>query len=303
MKKVLLLFILGTMSLGYFAQTYEPFPTSNASWIDIVFCDEHHYELVGDTVVNGVVYRGVYLNIKAYTQGATGCSNTNSFSIYGYYAGAFRNDSVNKRIYFLPPNHNRDTLLYDFNLFVGDTLPISYKRIHNQSNVPLVVSRVDSIFLGGIFRRRLTFNNCSIFNTDSLRLIEGIGSNQGLLGDYNICDPWQTGILYCFTNNGQNVYTNTVGTCQLITGLNTNKISESELEVRISPNPTKGIINIESELNIETLEVHSLAGNLLFTLTPLSIATAVELPNAPGVYFIKVHLKGGELVVRKVLKQ
>jgi hypothetical protein len=49
--------------------------------------------------------------------------------------------------------------------------------------------------------------------------------------------------------------------------------------------------------------VHSLAGNLLFTLTPLSIATAVELPNAPGVYFIKVHLKGGELVVRKVLKQ
>ncbi|MFT4755641.1 MAG: hypothetical protein ACI91R_000277, partial [Vicingaceae bacterium] len=37
MKKILLLFMLGTMSLGYFAQTYEPFPTSNASWSDIVF--------------------------------------------------------------------------------------------------------------------------------------------------------------------------------------------------------------------------------------------------------------------------
>jgi len=45
MKKIALLFILGTISLGFFAQNYVPFPSSNASWIDNERypCSENHY--------------------------------------------------------------------------------------------------------------------------------------------------------------------------------------------------------------------------------------------------------------------
>tara|TARA_B110000503_G_scaffold143439_1_gene244879 strand:- start:2539 stop:2760 length:222 start_codon:yes stop_codon:yes gene_type:complete len=73
--------------------------------------------------------------------------------------------------------------------------------------------------------------------------------------------------------------------------------------LKVYPNPSKGIVTVEGEVKIEILEVYSAIGKLLSTLTPLSIASAVELPKAPGVYFIKVHLKGGEVVTKKVIKK
>ena len=325
MKKIALLFILGTISLGFFAQNYVPFPSSNASWIDIVFCDEHHYELVGDTVVNGVVYHALYLNTKAYTQGPTGCPNFNSYSIYGYYAGAYRNDSVNKKVFFLPPNLTRDTLLYDFNLSLGDSLPISYKNTLNYSNITLTVSRIDSVFLGGVYRKRFTFNYCAFTNTDSLKLIEGIGSNQNLLGDYVICDPWQTGTLFCFKQNSQIVYSHPNGTCQLITGLTEHSV-EKFLNVSISPNPTNGVVKVESEVGIVSVEVFNLSG-LRYTLLSLSLTNynnfkrasrynsaeaasldvhskSIDLTNlVQGIYFLKIELENGEVVSKKIIKQ
>ena len=301
MKKIALLFILGTISLGFFAQNYVPFPSSNASWIDIVFCDEHHYELVGDTVVNGVVYHALYLNTKAYTQGPTGCPNFNSYSIYGYYAGAYRNDSVNKKVFFLPPNLSRDTLLYDFNLSLGDSLPISYKNTLNYSNITLTVSRIDSVFLGGVYRKRFTFNNCAFTNTDSLKLIEGIGSNQNLLGDYVICDPWQIGTLSCFKQNSQIVYSYPNGTCQLITTINKVKIDPAI--VTISPNPTKGIVNIESVNEIESVELYEFSGRLLSSHTSFNKTIILNLSNyQSGIYLVNLQLKNGEMFTKKVIK-
>lgn len=51
------------------------------------------------------------------------CSSSIQYSGYGY-AGAFRNDSLNKKVYFVKPGMLNDTLFYDFDLQLGDTLPV-----------------------------------------------------------------------------------------------------------------------------------------------------------------------------------
>ena len=161
MKKLLLLSILGTIGTTYFAQSYTPFPTSNASWIEVIYCQEKHYSLVGDTLVNNQIYHQPYVNDKVYTQNATGCPIGSGSTIYGSYAGAYRNDSINKRVYFLPPNHQSDTLLYDFNYSVGDTLKSTYKPVDTANGITYTVIRIDSIFTAGKTRNRYTFYDCS----------------------------------------------------------------------------------------------------------------------------------------------
>ena len=95
MKKLLIILCLTGFGLSSKSQTYILFPTSNASWIDAPFCEENHYHIVGDTLVNGLTYHMLYVNRKSYTQGPTGCFNQSNYSLFTGYAGAFRNDVSN----------------------------------------------------------------------------------------------------------------------------------------------------------------------------------------------------------------
>ena len=64
-----------------------------------------------------------------------------------------------------------EELLYDFDLNVGDTLPIS--RVNFMTD--LVVDSLDSVYVGDAWRRRMFFNGQSSY------LVEGIGHNLGFL--------------------------------------------------------------------------------------------------------------------------
>ena len=119
-------------------------------------------------------------------------------------------------MYFLEAGKAIDTLLYDFNYSVGDTLKATYKGVPDAvsaDGAQMLVVKIDSVLIGGIYRRRYSILpadvnlrfRCNFY--DTLRLIEGIGSNQSLLGDYDICNPLQgESILHCFKVNGQIIY-------------------------------------------------------------------------------------------------
>jgi hypothetical protein len=120
-----------------------------------------------------------------------------------------------------------------------------------------------------------------------------------------------------------------------ITGLNTTVglektglRAESRSEVLIYPNPSNGIFKIESEVGIESIEVYNIQGALIisdterFKLRPsihfersskhsgcnLNCTEVPEiqlnLTDSPkGIYFLKVELKNGAFVTKKVVKQ
>lgn len=158
MKKILLLLLIVLHYNSSIAQTskYIPFPSSNAIWnVYAMFpfyghCESYGYTFNGDTTINNMTYhkirkQSLYFYLKSGdpnppNSGAT-CTNIITSSSDSY-AGAIREVVAKKKIYFLPPNKAEDTLLYDFNLKVGDSV-----KTYNSIWAKLQVESIDSVFV------------------------------------------------------------------------------------------------------------------------------------------------------------
>ena len=64
----------------------------------------------------------------------------------------------------------------------------------------------------------------------------------------------------------------------------------------IYPNPTNGLINIESDLEIEQITLYSVDGQLIETTLKRSILLKIK-----GIYFIKIRTEKGTIVRRVVV--
>ena len=161
------------------AQTYFPFPDSNAVWSEKFnppecegYSSYHIYGLLNqDTIINSVSYHNLF-----------SFSDTIFTEEYATYIGGIREDST-KRIYYkginvfescypADTNNYGEVLLYDFSVSVGDT-------IENANVIPgdiLIVNSIDSIFINGKYRMRINLNY------SSSQWVEGIGNiGRGLL--------------------------------------------------------------------------------------------------------------------------
>src|SRR4030095_15935348 len=96
-----------------------------------------------------------------------------------------------------------EQLLYDFSLGVNDVYPLTY----GHSSFPqLEIIAIDSVLIENVFRGRFILlpPNSGIY--DTVKVIEGIGSQSGLLTMYStfcfeIC-TW----LACFQQDGETLY-------------------------------------------------------------------------------------------------
>jgi hypothetical protein len=123
-----------------------------------------------------------------------------------------RQDTANRKVYLLEPFSGQDTLLYDFDLALGDTLPPAYNN-YIQDNV---VSNIDSVLVGNQYHRRFWLSAAG--TADYTAIIEGIGSTFGLT--FPLFPPFEFfNTLLCVTVNGNPVYPDTSTACPLISGL------------------------------------------------------------------------------------
>ncbi len=150
-KRYSVLLILFLMSYVIMAQDYHPFPMSNAVWREYrmyasssnsTFYNYQH-ELIGDTLVNGVLYSKVH-KTGYFAKVGGGEEKWNKV-----YVGAIREDS-SKKVFFIPNSSSVEWLLYDFNLSIGDTLPYMY----GMSPGDHIVNNVDSVLLSDTFHKR-----------------------------------------------------------------------------------------------------------------------------------------------------
>jgi len=295
MKNIKFIFIYFLFISNIEAQTnvYHPFPDTNAIWCETSFYLLHTYiecpsiaYLAGDTTINNIKYKILL-------------ANQNCFGLIN--RGGIRQDTINKTVYFCIPNTTTDTLLYNFNLHVGDTLPITY----NNSGYNYVAS-IDSVLVGPTYRKRYNIHNGSSSNGCSL--IEGIGSTKGLLYPLNGALGYSF-ILNCFSNAGQIVYpyspnTNEGYCCaQLLTEVIT---VYNETAITIYPNPASDKIEVSSRQNeVSNIEIYNLLGEIIYAyptadyLSPITINVA-DIPN--GVYFMQVKTSEG-IFTKKVIIQ
>ncbi len=244
-----------------FSQSYVPFPSDNAIWriedIDYIAtpCYSHrtyYIHMIGDTVINNIQYKKLYEKTTHLT-----CTYVN----YGRsYFGAIRQDTLLKKVFYHNFLNGTESVLYDFDLQLSDTLP---NGIINQETTPQIIDVIDSIqLLDGSYRK--TYHVSPGRWCGSNLLIEGIGSSWGLLT-----------AMYC----GIGVFTNTScffvdstllleifptsNMCLLPTSNELNPFYE--FDTNIFPNPCNEYVEITSSKNIIKVNLYSNFKTLLFS--------------------------------------
>ncbi|MBK5285116.1 MAG: T9SS type A sorting domain-containing protein [Bacteroidia bacterium] len=305
MKK-LLLFALLSSCISVEAQTsvYHPFPDSNAVWRvgwGAASCAQfnypqaqYQYEIDGDTMIGTYPYKKV---IRIYGVGFFICWP--DYLQGGGYMGGFRQDTITRKIFFVPKDSIQETLLYDFNLLVGDTVRGMFLEVLVGNN--LIVTDIDSILIGSTYRKRFKCEGAYPLHVNYL--VEGIGNiTSGLLEPPEMMDL--TPLLVCFKQDGVQLYPSSpISYCDLPNSINI--ISEEKFSFTISPNPVHDFITIKNNQQKELIiTIFSSIGEVVQKTTlGKDVVTTINLSGlAAGIYMVTA-LSEQNFTVRKIIKE
>lgn len=295
MKKLFLLLIILLQLTILKGQQYYSFPDSNAIWHHSFITGSYQpgdtsfysYGLIGDTVINSIVYSKVYeLNDTV----------LNSNAIYH---GCLREDS-SKRIFYIGWDYwkmnffSQEIQLYDFSKTVGDS--INYGIWGKQ---PII--SVDSVLIGLTYRKRFEV----IWDT----FIEGIGCTGDLLSPINdiptkVFTNWD---LICFKQDDDILYLNpNYPTCFTTTvGINENAVNIIS-EIKIYPQPITNISVIDltcTKTQFKYLTIYNLLGKTIHHSEIINKKTIQLLRNDfnSGMYLYKLESTYGNIMTGKFI--
>lgn len=270
--------LLTFCSTALFSQNFIAFPDSNARWVNTI--EEQ-------TGVVTRIYAPEYFITNQDTLIA-GKRYVQLFELYHnriLYRGAYRNDSA--RLFFIPQGSTQASLMYDFNVQVGDTIN-SWKEFHGGQVYPWgglgskVVDEIDTISTSLGLRR--------IIHADDTRFFEGVGSETGFLEGPCPCISGYYYVLSCFSVSDSiyweqgNLHSQPIsGNCAAYFSME----EWPETAVELFPNPSQGTLNLKVAER-GTLQVFSSQGLLLET-HPISGQTQLDLHHLPkGSYWLKL---------------
>lgn len=304
MIRVFFIFLMSNMIIGrLYAQSYTPFPLEEASWREL------HSDQSGwsrdiysinmskqDTIIFGKKYKPLLKNgtTTYYSFGGRDIVSTRNYS--NQYIGSIREE--NKKIYFLDVNKSVEDTLYDFNgVKIGDTL--TQRKLYGMSFSTYTVYSIDSVKVGTTYRKRYWINPpFTLTQGRTLHIIEGIGSNMGLIPYYNDFEIKRYS--WCHSIKDNLVYQSSPD----IQCLTPSKELKENKNIEIYPNPVSGI------LNIETNDITSLTKLILYDFTgkPIISKNLTEsstqsldlsiLPN--GLYTLVLGLEK-TLIIKKII--
>ncbi len=290
--------------------TYHPFADSGASWREnnwwYVYCGigvgydgyskEFAYSAKGDTVLNGKTY--IKVNISGgFEYPSYNCppSNDTAWQCYNFLSFLMRNDASSKKVYALfPPYFGADTLLFDFSLGVGDTLPATY---NNNTNFGYYVSSIDSILIGGNYRKQYIISN----GADSI--IEGIGSSHGLIVYLGPPDP-SGSLLECYMDSNLEFTYDANASCNMFyscpSALVVATIKVPDQSVSVYPNPSTGKFALQLSVvgnQASVVRVYNVLGEEVENEELKATSNEIDLSAQPnGVYLYRVISQSGSLI-------
>ena len=275
--------IIVTVFIGLnsiWAQSYIPFPDSNATW-----CDEredngfppHYYHSFYRTNGKCDIHDTIYTIISDHLENNIGYLR-----------------EENKKVYFRFGPDIPEFILYDFDLEAGDT--ISLYQMHSGNFEDGWIVDIDSILIGSEYHRRYYIET---FDWISIQFIEGVGSDLGLLYfDIPWVDIW--GDLKCFSLNDtifdtEGLGGTSPGNCWLYIGFQ----EEQREQIVIYPNPASDFIHLDYNKDC-WLELTNMMGTVLCQSYSGSLYVR-DLKD--GIYLLKVYSETDELLKQvKILK-
>lgn len=261
--------------------------------------EDYNYYVQGDTILSGITYRkifrkgmGIYSWFAPFPP-APGCTGT--YSYINTTSDHFIRSS-GLQMYIRTTSDTAEYLLYDFDLQVGDSLPVAYTNYETG----ILVTAIDSFATPYGFRKRFSLSG----NTWSQELLEGIGHSKGLLEPMNV--PLECGFeLTCFSLNDTAYYPVTGPTCEL--ALTIPEIPDATSQIYYYPNPSNGIItfNPMADFKNATFIVYDVQQRIILEQSGIS-GNKFEFKNEKlddGIYLFKIvdanQNLSGKLVFRK----
>lgn len=305
MKKIITFLSLTILvATSVFAQiNYIPFKTDSvvwSDWVDLgpggILHTYDHYRPVGDTIINNTSYT-ILTKIRS-TQNSPVPTFGNEETI-----GFYRNDSINKKVYFLPIDSTNEKLFYDFDLSIGDTLPDTYFYRKDFLN-PFIIDSIGDTTLADSVRRKMYYYDTSVnsFNTllfpDRI-LVEGIGTLAGFASNFEgAYGLGNNSTLECYKVAGNVIYG--FGCPPLPVSLD--EVDIENISLFIYPNPSEGEFNLKFDKKIEKpeqLQLMNLNGQAVnFEIIENSsnqLKVRVNVP--PGVYLLHLGSRSEKIVV------
>lgn len=310
------------MSSNILAQSYMPFPDSNAVLIQASFryFGGHEHETVtdplsfgSDSILGGESYHT--LHGHSILDWVDNWGNQQTYqSGTDFYPDAikvlFRQDTPNKLIYQWDVNTNQEQVLYDFdNLVVGQPYP---QTLNNMNYPQILVMAYDSLVLNdGLYHERWVLGSNSM-DSGFVSIIEGMGSTMGF--NLPIAIPFeQSSSALCFSIDGNSVFDGWADANGLIpprysenceANVSLTELAGSLLDVSVWPNPVMDMVNIKSSERIEKLVLYDLIGNQILEQKVQSVMNSeLSLGDLPaGNYILKVYMENNQSITRRVVR-
>jgi hypothetical protein len=260
-------------------------------------CNEYYYynyRLDGDTLLNGNIHKKIMKDsvILVAVNGFSSCLLDPWASFTGY-MGALKEDTINNRTFIVLPGQSNDTLFYDYNLNIGDTV-----RGYLIASCKPVVNSIDSVLIGAGYRKRWNFITC---NEGPGYIIQGIGSDNGLIETIN-SPGFCYSRLICVKDSNTVLYTANASpmACQrILTGVNGD---DKKGLFSILPNPSSGVFTISSSEKLQYCVYDIFGREVLQSTNPDQSITLDLTPYPKGIYFVRGK-SGDKIFSRKIILQ
>ncbi len=295
MKKFVLILILFVAFSQANAQTYIPFPNPCYWRVDAWDYDpgpdacegsyQYHCFTSSDTIINSKMYVKIMAS-PVIVSGSNPCFY--AFFPYGY-VGALRDDSIANKVFFIFPNQNTDSLLFDYNLNIGDTIK---GILRTEYPTTAFVGSIDTVIISNQYHKRWNISQnfaCPFY------IIEGIGSQLGLI-ESSGCGAGVGSNLVCVKDSSTTIFIadSSSTNCQLINSIKTLK---SEIErIKIIPNPAQSQITLEfdlTEIPIASIEIKNSLGQTVKTINNMAFSKneiKIDINEFPkGLYFVQLR--------------
>lgn len=242
--------------------------------------DNYNYITAGDSLIMGVTWtkvirQGYYtLNWQSPNTPDPSCQGSYQYGPALHGVKLIRQEGRQLRIWA----DDADQLLYDFDLVVGSTLPLSW----NNWNTDITVLAVDSVLIGTELRARY-----ELANSWAQFLVEGVGTSHGLFEP--VSNFFDCGYeLVCFGLGADAFYPEVGTSCSLIMGLGD---ATNPTPWTLSPNPADNVVVISTNgLAAQDVIVRDVRGRMVMQERLASIPKASldvsHLPN--GCYAVSV---------------
>lgn len=248
-----------------------------------------NYYVSGDSLVNGIVHKKVQQAGTEYLYWQGGnppppplCTGTLAFG--PQLVALLRQDGLQMLMW----DGAMDQVLHDFDLAVGDTLPLTVANW----NTDITVGAIDSVLVGTEWRKRF-----ALTNSWAPYLIEGIGSSHGLLEPVsNFIDCGYE--LECFGLGVVGYYPAPGPDCALAMG--NPELEAPSINMTAHPNPATDRLSISASQPLGMVQLFDAQGRQVMTAWAQGSALELDIRDLPpGLYIASVGNTRMKVIVER----